>query len=110
METIKTKKGHLIIKMTPLEVIFICRFGINFNLICDNCNDLCNNNQFVYYIPVLNQLFCEECFKKFSENAEYYKEDKEYEERNYNYYISKFKNQEKIKTADQIKEYIENQE
>lgn len=84
------KNGHLCIEMTMTEAIDKCGFGIPFDRIavCDTCNTELTYNQeeAVYYIAVLNMLFCKDCFDDYIENAPYYEEDKEYEKNNYNYY------------------------
>ena len=49
------------------------------DLVCDNCNKLLNHEKEVYYIPVLNRVFCKDCLKDWYENATYYPEDKRYE-------------------------------
>lgn len=49
------------------------------DLVCDNCNGLLNHEKEVYYIPVLNRVFCKECLTEWYEEATYYPEDKYYE-------------------------------
>ena len=81
------KNGHLCIEMTNVEAVTKCSFGFGFGLICDNCNeDITFNEEPIYYIAVLNELFCKDCFDDFIENAPYYEEDKEQELYNYNEY------------------------
>lgn len=84
------KNGHLCIEMTMGEAIDKCRFGIPFDResFCDNCNEILFDEQEepVYYIAVLNMLYCKDCFDDYIENAPYYEEDKEYEKNNYDYY------------------------
>lgn len=53
--------------------------------ICDYCDDRPNEG---YYIAVLNQWFCKKCFDRFKENARWYLEDAQIEERNFKYYAS----------------------
>lgn len=84
------KNGHLCIEMTINEAIDKCGFGILFDgiIICDNCNIGYNSKQEepVYYVAVLNMLYCKDCFDDYIENAPYYEEDKEYEKNYYNRY------------------------
>ena len=83
------KNGHLCIEMTISEALHKCRFGVLvLELgVCDNCNtQLVNNEEPVYYIAVLNELFCKDCFDDYIENAPYYEEDKDFEIEHYNYY------------------------
>ena len=84
------KKGHLCIEMTMDEALHKCEFGAPILElgVCDNCNnELFNDDEeLVYYIAVLNMLFCKDCYNDYIENAPYYEEDKEYEKNNYNYY------------------------
>lgn len=84
------KNGHLCIEMTIDEAINKCEFGIPFDgiIVCDNCNIGYNIKQEepVYYIAVLNMLFCKDCFDDYIANAPYYEEDKEYEKNHYNHY------------------------
>lgn len=87
---IKGKNGHLCIEMTMTEAIDQCEFGIpsNREAVCDTCNQILFEGQDepVYYIAVLNMLFCKDCFDDYIENAPYYEEDKDFEINNYNYY------------------------
>lgn len=53
--------------------------------ICDYCDDKPNEG---YYIAVLNQWFCKKCFDRFKENARWYPEDAQIEERNFKHYAS----------------------
>lgn len=83
-----TKKGFKIIGLTTEE----CKdIGLGFqyfdekaqkyccDLVCDDCNKLLNKEKEVYYIPVLNRLFCKDCLKDWYGTAKYYPEDKRYE-------------------------------
>ena len=87
---IKGKNGHLCIEMTMTEALHKCGFGVpSLELdVCDNCNDQLFNDdeELVYYIAVLNELFCKDCFDDYIENASYYEEDKDFEINQYNHY------------------------
>ncbi len=84
------KNGHLCIEMTVDEAVNKCEFGIpsNRETLCDTCNQELFEGQDnpVYYMAVLNMLFCKDCYDDYIINAPYYEEDKEYEKNNYNYY------------------------
>ena len=89
------EKGFKIIGLSPDECKEI-GFGFQYvdkhkdadnycwDLVCDNCNKLLNDEKEVYYIPVLNRVFCKECLINWYDNATYYPEDKHYEIRKYN--------------------------
>lgn len=91
-KVINTKKGFKIIEMSFTEAFDICMFGFTENginrIVCDNCNEQINGNQTVYFIPVLNQAFCKNCFDEWYANAEYFEKDKEYEDDIFNHYHS----------------------
>ena len=52
-------------------------------LVCDFCNEQLLQESVCYYIAVLNQIMCKQCFERHVANAKYYQEDKPYETRNY---------------------------
>lgn len=86
------EKGFKVIALTPNEcfrVGFGYYSGVINELVCDNCNEIINNHNEVYYIPVLNRVFCKECFVNWYENAERYTEDARWETRKYNAFVSK---------------------
>lgn len=83
------KNGHLCIEMTMYEALYECEFGISdIEAVCDNCNTLLTLEQEepVYYVAVLNMLYCKDCFDDYIENAPYYEEDKDFEINQYNHY------------------------
>lgn len=51
--------------------------------ICDYCSERPEQG---YYIAVLNQWLCPECFEDFKRNRKWYPEDAVVEQRNYIYY------------------------
>jgi hypothetical protein len=76
------EKNFRILALKPDE----CRqigFGFqdetDFELICDDCNELINNELYVFYVCVLNRVLCKSCFKEWYENAVSYPEDARYE-------------------------------
>lgn len=83
------KNGHLCIEMTMDEALHKCEFGVSLLEfgVCDNCNNqLFNDEEPVYYIAVLNMLFCKDCFDDYIKNTPYYEEDKDFELEYYNCY------------------------
>ena len=84
------EKGFKVIALTPNEC-FQIGFGAYYELICDNCNSIIIDYDEVYYIPVLNRIFCQQCLVDWYDNATYYPEDKRYEDRKYEMLIANLK-------------------
>lgn len=83
---IENEKGFLVIEMTVEEAINDCMFGYAGEIVCDGCNKYTNNPEdIIYYIAVLNMAFCKECLDEFLNRQEHYEEDKDIEEKNYNF-------------------------
>lgn len=76
---ITTKKGHKIIELTPKEAINELHFGIDFEIIDDMTGDDITNDEYVYFIPVLNQLVSRSSFVNWNIRCTYYEEDTDYE-------------------------------
>ena len=55
-------------------------FGEYTEGVCDSCLSSPENG---YYVAVLNQWFCEECYRQWYESAVYYPEDRGVEINNY---------------------------
>ena len=72
------EKGFKVIALKPEECKQI-GFGFqdetDFELICDNCNELINDELYVFYVCVLNRVLCKSCFQEWYEDAVYYPED-----------------------------------
>lgn len=89
---VENEKGFLVITMSVQEAVDVCHFGFAETeltdgcLICDNCNADLKDESLVYYVPVLNRLFCTECYKEWYATATRYDEDIPYEEKYFNYY------------------------
>lgn len=97
---VDNSKDFLVIAMTPREAMDICEFGFknvpNYEddtvediLICDKCNDLLSDESYtkeVYYVAVLNRLFCKRCYDNFIASATRYDEDMPIEEDYFNTY------------------------
>ena len=96
---VENEKGFLVIAMTTSEAIHDCDFGCandkkgEYYLVCDNCNELLNAHlkkyPIVYYVAVLNRLFCAKCYKEWYARATRYDEDISYEECYFNKYAKK---------------------
>ena len=85
---INHEKGFKIIKLSPDEALNYARFGIGYELVCDNCNEafFIDDEAELYYIAVLNMIFCKSCYEEWVNNATYYPEDATYELNHFNYY------------------------
>ena len=85
-KNVVNEKGFKILAMKPEEckqVGFGFQDETDFELICDNCNELINNELYVFYVCVLNRVFCKECFQNWYEDAVRYPEDIRYEDNKY---------------------------
>lgn len=80
---LKTDKGFLVIKMSQEEAEAL-NFGISEGCLCMHCNNIIKEP--IYYVAVLNDTMCEECYNKWYETATYYPEDSYIENKNFNYY------------------------
>lgn len=82
------EKGFKVIALKPDECKQI-GFGFqdetDFELICDDCNELINDELYVFYVCVLNGVLCKSCFQEWYETAVYYPEDVRYENDKYEY-------------------------
>lgn len=85
---INHEKGFKIIELSPAEAIYIAGFGVGYELVCDNCNKAfsMNDKAQLYYISVLNMVFCKDCYEEWVNNATYHPEDAAYELNHFNYY------------------------
>lgn len=85
---INHKKGFKIIKLSPEEALVNAGFGIGIELVCDNCNKafFIDDEEPLYYIAVLNMVFCKDCYEEWVNNATYYPEDSAIELKRFNYY------------------------
>lgn len=54
--------------------------------VCDWCGSLCHKSYDGYYIAVLNQWFCKECFEEWKQRAVWYPEDASIERKNFDFY------------------------
>ena len=88
MKEIVTDKGFLVMEISRQELI--SALGESTLGVCDSCFANAENG---YYVAVLNQWLCKECYEKWLETAVYYPEDSRVEIRNYEYYKKKFSNE-----------------
>ena len=85
---INHEKGFKIIELSPEEAIKHAGFGFGCELVCDDCNEafFIDIEEPLYYIAVLNMVFCKDCYEEWVNNATYYPEDAAYELKRFNYY------------------------
>lgn len=77
-KVVDNKKGFKVIEVSFIECVQWGGLGI-----CDSCATPALKG---YYVAVLNQVLCEDCYKEWCERAIYYPEDKRIEERNFKQY------------------------
>lgn len=63
--------------------------GTGEKIICDYCNSEVKAEDTCYYVSVLNQIMCKDCFERWHASAKYYPEDARIEQKNYEYIVSK---------------------
>lgn len=82
----ENKKGFKIIEISRAELVGrLAEYGCIG--ICDNCNSTSITG---YYIAVLNQWFCQKCFYEWYNKAVNYPEDRNIEEKNFEFYKKLF--------------------
>lgn len=86
MKKVENEKGFLVIEMS-LEEARKLGFGIQEGCICMHCNGIIEEP--IYYIAVLNDTMCKECFDKWYEQAINYPEDRIVEKRLFERYFNK---------------------
>lgn len=83
---VENKKGFKVIQISRKELVE--KLAKHWSIgICDYCNETASNG---YYIAVLNSWYCPHCYIEWYNRAKYYKEDKNIEERNFDYFKSLF--------------------
>lgn len=82
-ELVKNDKGFKVIKLSTEEASKL-GWGINYlgECVCTDCDELISGG--IYYVVVLNDTMCKECYEKWYEKAVNCAEDREYEERVFN--------------------------
>lgn len=74
---IKNNKGFLVIKMSYQEYAVITDTFAR----CDLCGDETTDG---YYIPMIKQWYCQECYELWNRTAVHYKVDEDVERRRFN--------------------------
>lgn len=86
VKKVENEKGFLVLEITRRELIgALAEYGSVG--ICDSCGKVANKG---YYIAVLNQWFCEDCYKEWLMRATRYVEDIPFEEKWFEYYCRLF--------------------
>ena len=82
----KNNKEFKVINLSRKDAASI-GFGIDNSgtCICMKCNKECPNED-IYYIAILNDTMCKECYERWVKSAKRYEEDIPIENRNFNYY------------------------
>ena len=75
---IENDNGFKVIELSRREILKIGGYGI-----CDFCD---NTTKQGYYIAVLNQWLCPECYREFIRTATRYESDKRIEDKNFNWF------------------------
>ena len=52
-------------------------------MVCDYCNSEIKKDDTCYYVAVLNQVMCKDCFERWHQSSKYYPEDVDYEKKNF---------------------------
>ena len=82
MKKVENEKGFLVLEITREEML--SKLAIYGSVgVCDSCM---KSPDVGYYIAVLNQWFCKECFDSWMQRAVRYKDDIPYEEKNFEVY------------------------
>lgn len=82
MKEVKNEKGFLVMEITREEMVSkLAQYGCIG--VCDSCM---SSPEVGYYIAVLNQWFCKECYEEWLQRAKRYSEDIRYEEMHYEAY------------------------
>ena len=86
---VKNKKRFKVIKLSRREAISVCGFGFfHKTVLCDNCNKILTNDDELYYVAVLDFVFCKECYKEWYAKSKKYDEDAAYEKKHFDKYKS----------------------
>lgn len=89
---VNNNKGFLVIKAEADFMIYNFGFGAIEQgepiMVCAHCNDVLKGNNPAYYVAVLNDVLCEECYKDFISTSTRYAEDAEYERDYFNHYLN----------------------
>lgn len=75
---VQTVSRYVAYKVTSEEMLYLGGFNL-----CDSCSKSIDSG---YYIPVLNQYFCKECFNRWDNSAHYYPQDRSIERKRTSYF------------------------
>ena len=79
---VKNKKGFIIVKLSQDEAINKLHFGTKEGYcLCAECNKPIKGD--IYYVTILNDTMDKDCLIKWIEKSTYYKQDRPFEEYNY---------------------------
>lgn len=81
----KTKNGHNYIEVTLFDITHKLH-GLG---ICDSCCGLARDAKL---IPVLNSVYCSDCFENWAKRAKNYPEDRDYENSKTLYFMEMLNN------------------
>lgn len=82
---IDNPKGFKVIAIRGIELMKFIPMAMG---ICDYCGQASFDG---FYIPVLNSYYCPKCYEEWCKRAEYYEEDRPYEENNFNKMLAQLK-------------------
>ena len=82
---IDNPKGFKVIAIRGIELMKFIPMAMG---ICDYCGQVSFDG---FYIPVLNAYYCSKCYDDWCKRAEYYEEDRPYEENNFNKMLAQLK-------------------
>lgn len=77
-KVINNSKGFKVIQVKAVELIGVIPHAMG---ICDYCGQASLDG---YYIAVLNSYYCSDCYNDWCKRAEYFEEDRPYEENSFN--------------------------
>jgi hypothetical protein len=80
--TVENAKNFKVLKMTSSECKSL-HWGVSEGIICTHCNNIISDKTGIYYICVLHDTMCKECYEEWLEGATHYPEDMNYEDRVY---------------------------
>jgi hypothetical protein len=79
-------KGFKVISLSTEDAASL-GFGLygSGTCVCMHCNKSCLSGD-IYYVAVLNDTMCKDCYEEWLKDAKRYSEDIPIEDRNFNYY------------------------
>ena len=82
---VNNDKGFKVISLSTKDAASL-GFGLYGSgaCVCMHCNEVCVSGD-IYYIAVLNDTMCKDCYEEWLKDAKRYSEDIPIEDRNFNY-------------------------